>query len=156
LNHLRGGIAGFGPDESKAGLAALDSNKDGKVTREELADYYRRSGLDAVRLQPGFERGASEALTDALFRHLDTNKDGKLSKEELAAAELVLLKLDLDEDEMLTPPEVAPEQFASRFRGPRGMGRQPDNNPFLLIAPGEAPARLSKQLLTRYDKDKNG
>jgi Ca2+-binding EF-hand superfamily protein len=49
-----------------------------------------------------------EVLTRALVEALDRDHDGKLTKAELRAAEKVLLEKDADEDECLTPFELAP------------------------------------------------
>src|SRR5262249_44009676 len=108
---LQGGISGNGPGNI-ANFNELDvAPKDGKVSKAELAQYYSKTGLAALRITTGSDQGTSEKLTAALFKHLDLNKDGKLSKEELAAAEISLHRLDLDEDEMLSTAEIAPDLF---------------------------------------------
>ena len=74
----------------------------GKVTREELAAHYRKTGLppfqngDLLGLAIPFRGPAptnesvGEQLTDRLFALLDADKDGKLSRKELEAAPAVL------------------------------------------------------------------
>src|SRR5947209_1140691 len=80
-------------------LADLDTNMDGKVTLDEFSAYYRRTGFGPFQVGIGPNQGASERLTDNLFKHLDLNKDGKLSKDEIGQASESLRKLDVDEDE---------------------------------------------------------
>src|SRR5260370_1161503 len=77
------------------------SPKDGKITREELAAYYKKGGIRAMQVNAFPGRDQSGKVTKALFKYLDVNKDGKLSKDELAAAPSLLHKLDLDDDEMI-------------------------------------------------------
>jgi Ca2+-binding EF-hand superfamily protein len=113
----------------------VDANGDGKVTREELAEYQRQYASGAFQVQSGGARVPSAAgLNEALFSKLDTDKDGKLSKEELAAAEAVLFKLDLDRDELLTPQELSPTAVAVA----NALG-QPGTLPGM-ANPGRAPA----------------
>jgi len=84
--------------EADARFAAMDTNKDGKVTPEERdatrqAMRARRGGGDEPRgagMRPGGDREMTRA--DALdragkrFDRLDTNHDGRLDAAELAAA----------------------------------------------------------------------
>jgi Ca2+-binding EF-hand superfamily protein len=95
--------------------------KAGEMTREGLADYLQRAGLEPFRVpagadpatrvrQPRIVRGGSvittEELDKGLIDLLDTDKDGKLSAAELAAGPDALGPLDGDENELLTPEEV--------------------------------------------------
>jgi Ca2+-binding EF-hand superfamily protein len=126
---------------------ALRLGRDGKVTRQEMAAYYRRTGLAPFQIngqvpQPPRVRRAlidnqltAEQLTNRLFKLLDTDGDGKLSRKELEAAPAILGKLDIDEDEMITPDELMGEEGA-------------DTNPLAALAgrramPAQAPSVVS-------------
>jgi Ca2+-binding EF-hand superfamily protein len=119
-------------------LSQLDTNGDGRVSRDELAAWFRRVGATPFQLplansrvrddlyefrlkllleeeqllaatgRVGRGNADPDAVNDALFKLLDTNGDGKLSREELAAAPAVLLKRDRNDDEMVTPDEILP------------------------------------------------
>ncbi len=86
----------------------VDADGDGKVTRDELAEYHRQFSGGAVMAQPTAPTTAPPGVSAALFALLDTNKDGKLTREELAAAATVLAPLDADHDELLTPQKLVP------------------------------------------------
>jgi len=86
-------------------FAELDLNAEGKVSCEELADFYRRAGLGGILVGVG-KPTATEQLTDALFKHLDTNKDGKVDEAEWKAASTSLSKLDKNDDELVGPGEL--------------------------------------------------
>lgn len=101
------------------GSAEVDSNpQDGKVTREELADYFERLGLRpfVLRVRPRLSRFRTEgrddpaSASDALFRRLDRNADQKLSADECREAASALAKLDLDEDGTISLAELQPFQ----------------------------------------------
>jgi Ca2+-binding EF-hand superfamily protein len=152
-------------------LAAMDGNKDGKVSRDELAAYFRASNATPFQLQFGgqdpFEqrrliaRGgggampSADTLNDALFKVLDADKDGKLSRSELLDAPALLSKLDADDDEVLTAQEVVQQPPPSGYEQVLffdGMPQQPANNPFVAVRPGEPAAALARQILARYAK----
>ncbi|HVS34295.1 MAG TPA: EF-hand domain-containing protein [Gemmataceae bacterium] len=149
----------------------MDVDEDGKVTPVEFLNYYRRSAGGPAQLVGASGAGlAANALTDTLFKILDTDKDGKLSKKELLAAEKVLHKYDLNDDEIITASEILQTPAAFAPNGPVLVMQAPaaarptplNDSPFLLIPREEAPKRLTqrlavaKDLVARYDKDKNG
>jgi Ca2+-binding EF-hand superfamily protein len=181
-DQLSGGARGFaafgGGPAAGLKLEAVDSDGDGKVTRAELAAYYRKSGfapfqfnfggaganplaMVAVLYGGGRPEPSVEAVSKAIFDLLDTNKDGKLSKEELEAAPDVLLKLDADEDEMITPKELVPDTGlggnalgAMLAMGGPGNREQATSSPQLVpvTKPGEVPADLVRRVRERYGK----
>jgi Ca2+-binding EF-hand superfamily protein len=89
-------------------LAELDTNKDGKVDREEFTAYFRRS-MASVQVSVLPQSAQAERLTDALYKHLGA-RGGKLTQADLAAAWQRLQKLDQDEDEMITAQELMQRQ----------------------------------------------
>src|SRR5947209_5304636 len=98
---------------------------------------------------------SADALNDALFTLLDTSKDGKLSKDELAAAPALLLKLDANDDEMITPQELLPGSAPVDGRLAvlrlQQMTASPGANAhFMLLTPGEPSVDLARRLLARY------
>lgn len=160
----------FGGFGMQAGGGGMDANGDGKVTRQEFADYYRRSGLppfqvhvDSARPTPqrfGAMKRTPPAgqLTEALVKRLDTDGDGKLSRAELAAAERLLLKIDNDEDEVITPQELLPDFLpVNGFEAFVNGGRQPPQPPLgnekLFLASAVEPRRVAQALLGRYGQN---
>jgi Ca2+-binding EF-hand superfamily protein len=164
------GVRNFGGPAS-AGPAA---NRDGKVTRAEFADYYRKNGGAPFQLVGGSNQpdgyriarrarmwgtqdgsGSADALSKALMDLLDTDKDGKLSRQELAAAPERLLKKDADDDEMVTAAELLGQAPTGQL-GYRvvvdGAAAPPlaADSPFVALTPGESPRALAKRLLARY------
>jgi Ca2+-binding EF-hand superfamily protein len=148
----------------------LDQNRDGKITREELADWYRRIGAAPFQVQFGDSPGnggtfmtyagqaqtlPADALNEKLFTLLDANKDGKLSHEELNGAPEILHKLDLNEDETVSVLELsggierhegtsANVVFTSVYE-PRAV-----NGPFIPVKAGEANKELARRLMNQY------
>jgi Ca2+-binding EF-hand superfamily protein len=154
------------------------ANADGKVTRDDFAAFLRRAGAAAFQFQNGGgglnpygvrvinigqqEPVSSEAMNDAIFELLDTNHDGKLSKEELAAAPARFLIRDVNDDEMVTAQElVGPKRAAASQPGYQVVRETPsndvevtlrNNNPVVLLNPGESGSALAKRLIERYGK----
>jgi Ca2+-binding EF-hand superfamily protein len=145
------------------------ANRDGRVTVEELRQYYRRSGAPfQIQVQPAQARAPVQMgfgpnfnqprnavpLNEALFRLLDTNQDGKLCREELAAAPAVLLQRDGDDDEMVTDQEITlgPDPVGFRVVSvPQQAANSAGPDPvFWALTLGESPPDLVRQLLTRY------
>lgn len=86
-------------------FADLDRNADGNVSGDELADFYRRTGLGGVLVGVG-RSNATDQLTDALVTHLDTDKDSHLTEAELIAVAESLRQLDVNDDELIGPGEL--------------------------------------------------
>jgi Ca2+-binding EF-hand superfamily protein len=156
LQSMQGGFFNPAPGRSAvAPLRELDTNKDGKVTVEELMSYYRRSGAGPFQQAPvQFQPLTSNPVTAALFEHLDRNRDGKLTKAELEAAAGLMAKLDFNDDELLSPQEVAPSLAADPFGALRRQQPGPrDQRPMFFTAdPDDGGRQLSETLRTRYGR----
>jgi Ca2+-binding EF-hand superfamily protein len=154
----------------------LDADGDGKVTRDELARYYRANNAGPLMLGPSyvapFGGVGADAVTDALFKALDTNGDGKLSKAELQAAVEVLAKFDANDDELISAQELAGNTAfgLGRIGGgrvvPAGMMGRPGlgaGGSLLLLVPRPNPSRratsrlmTAREVVLRYDTNRNG
>jgi Ca2+-binding EF-hand superfamily protein len=159
-------------------FAELDANKDGKVTRDELARYFRSHGLSPfqvrggnsstmngirlVRAVGGGEPPSPEAISEYLFKLLDTNKDGKLSAAELAAGPALLRRLDTDDDEMISMDELNPNHIPNAdgegvaFSFVSGTTEDTNTGPFVAVRPGEANKDLARRLLAQYGRKGKG
>jgi Ca2+-binding EF-hand superfamily protein len=152
-NFMKGQFGAFNMN-ANIPFAELDSNKDGKVSLDELKAYYRKTGFGPLQAVPDTEPDAAQALTNALLKHLGRDKDGKVDRQDLERAEQALAVLDMNEDEWLTPDELIPGLdvgLGRRMQRP-GQGVQT----LSLINPAEPSAKLAAPLLGRYDKDKDG
>jgi Ca2+-binding EF-hand superfamily protein len=166
-------------NEQQVPFAALDANKDGKVTRDEVARYYRANGFAPFQFHGGDgnamqryirriryvgqpEPMTPEAINKVLFDLLDTNKDGKLSRAELAAGPERLRKLDLNDDEMIDVNELNPNALPeSDVAVPAvafvdTMGSPGNNDDFVAVGPGEASKDLARRLLAKYGPKNKG
>lgn len=178
LGGLLGGLGGGRGAATPTGPSfdALDADKNGLVSSEELAAYYRKNGFAPFQVQMESPRASPlgpaaaflggpapeptvEAVSKTIFNVLDTNRDGKLSKTELLAAPSVLQRFDENEDEIVTPQELVP---TSPTAGMLGAAMQMMNRPGsagaagslkLLVPlpePGVAPSNLASALLEKY------
>jgi Ca2+-binding EF-hand superfamily protein len=83
----------------------LDTTRRGKVNRLDFGRYYKRAQLGRPRLRAGPIREQAVALTQALFHLLSPGRDG-LTLTDLARAREVLLRVDWNCDEWITPDEI--------------------------------------------------
>ncbi len=150
-------------------LIEVDTDGDGKVSREEFTRYYQNNEVSPVRLLavPGSGHQAT-ALSAFLFRVLDTNKDGKLSRAELEAAGTVLHRFDLDDDDLITVAEL---QSADARAAASQQAYDPNLGfpggtvvplPFLLVPRERTDERVvqrvktARAVLDHYDRNRNG
>jgi Ca2+-binding EF-hand superfamily protein len=160
-------FGGFGgPGGSK-----LAAGPDGKITRQQFADHFRKGGLPPFQLKVGAPKDddmmarfnpfrqqepPTADLNKALFRLLDTNKDGKLSRAELVAAAEVFRKLDLDEDEIITHRELLPDFtpinifVGGVMRKSSTEKKKPEQLPVFLASSINSPRDVARALLARY------
>lgn len=142
----------------KGQMGQLDTNKDGKVNLDEFKAFYQRRGLAPLQLFSNSNQGATDLVTSTIYQRLDSNKDNKLTAEEMTRTEAALQRFDLDENEILTAAELRPGgEETNGFILPRGGGMGGPNGEmgFLEIKP-DAVEGVARQVLTHYDKDKNG
>ncbi|MBT4866332.1 MAG: hypothetical protein HON53_14605 [Planctomycetaceae bacterium] len=138
-----------------------DRNRDGKVTRKELGEYFRGMGLQpfSTRLSnPQSNRNVrtvngrrQQAQGAELFGHLDTNDDGKLSVDEFKLAMKSLHKSDLDDDETISLAELQPLQNPYLALRASGQSNQTQRPSFTTLSAVGSARQLVSQLLTRYD-----
>jgi Ca2+-binding EF-hand superfamily protein len=149
------------PDAAPS-FAELAGGKD-RVRLEQLSAYYRDSSAGPLQVSwgPRPARTAGDLLAAQLWRKLDSNGDGKLSRAELEAAPRVLARLDVDEDEMISQGELM-GQPGSFFDTPPATSRGAPHEaakgglPFFSFLPGGPASALTRELLNRYDRDRNG
>jgi Ca2+-binding EF-hand superfamily protein len=145
---LQGGLS-LEAAANVAPFAALDANRDGQVSRQEFDAYYQGCGLDRVQIVPGPDRDEAAALTDTLFALLDRDGDGKLSKEELGRAGEALRRIDLNEDEWITPEELLLHR-ASRSEKAKTRATL-ETIGFLPLAPEGLSPAWGRLILARYE-----
>ena len=103
----------------------VDADGDGRITREELADYFRQFGGGAVQAAVGRGRPCRPPWTRRSSLSSTRTRTASSRGEELAAAASVLFPLDQDHDELLTPQELVPSLYSAndgRIAGPPPTG----------------------------------
>ena len=128
------GAAGYGPGMHGRGFARLDTDGDGKLSRQEAANsprlaqnfdvidtnkdgFLTQDELQAARQQFG-PGGRGEG-----WKKLDTDGDGRLSRQEVANAPRLAQNfdaIDSNKDGFLSQEEL---RAARRAQGPRGQGQ---------------------------------
>jgi len=160
LNFFIQGAIGAGGGQT-APFASLDTNKDGKVSKEEFRAYYRAGNVSPLRFNIDNSRAQTAKQTnDAIYRRLGRSK-GKLSRDDAAKLPTLIDRCDENEDEMLTVQELNTdgegesiyEQFAYDNGGPRP---QATDSGLSQIQPAMTAAALAAQVMARYDANKDG
>jgi Ca2+-binding EF-hand superfamily protein len=159
------------PNDAAEGKPQVETNEEGKVTIDALARFYRKNGAGPIRVTDYPPQAAAAAeLTDALFELLDTNKDGKLSQQELASAEKKIIKLDTNEDDLVSAEELVPgigrkyapppqeQQLVLPDPNAKKPPPPPESNFFVIVPDGSprlfsARLDLARKIIARYDKD---
>jgi Ca2+-binding EF-hand superfamily protein len=144
-------------------LSTLDTNRDGKVTKDEFKAYFRNNGLSPLRFAFNNSQAIdAKRVNEAIYKRLDRDGDGKLTQAEFARLPELLRQLDEDEDEMLTARELNTEGSESgqayffRARRMNTQNNLPTEPGLLELRPGSTGAEHVGQLLARYDRNKDG
>lgn len=166
LFNLGGGLGGQRPNF----VESIDKDRDGKITRRELADWYRQNGAAPFQFRTNEPQPrqvvfatlagqaqtlSGDALNEKFFKLLDANKDGKLSREELARAPALLAKMDFDDDEMVSIQEMsgnAPSSVESDLVFAISQQMQTArSDPFAMVNnPGRADKQMARELFAHY------
>lgn len=137
----RGQGRGEGPHMMMPAFADLDTDKDGKITKEELEarrlDRIKSMDpdgdgfitLDEMKTRAGEEaRLRAEAMAERMFTALDADKDGKVSAAEALAGRMAgpqgmerfFNRVDADDDGAISQEEF--DRAAERMQKMRGEG----------------------------------
>lgn len=162
LQIMRSGSLFIAPQGTLA-MAELGKDDNAQIDFADFRDYYLKNNVQPFQTPAaaGFTQTnpVYDQISNALFQALDANHDGKLSREELKAGLKTLRKYDLDDDELVTPQELAPgtNPFVGRpFVVGGGPGKvDPQGGAFYYLHYANARERLGVLLLARYDKDKS-
>jgi Ca2+-binding EF-hand superfamily protein len=103
-------------------FARLDTDRDGRGSRAEFREFYRRAGFTPVVVVVVPPSAEGQRLSASLFRHLDRDGDGRLTRAELARAPALLRRLDEDDDEALTAAEICPPDGPAPAVAPEPTG----------------------------------
>jgi Ca2+-binding EF-hand superfamily protein len=143
------------PDELPERMQALftrgDTNKDGKLTSEEIRAMANSAATPTGR-SDGPGGAAAMMRQDPLLNALDTDHDGIISAAEIAAASTSLLVLDVDHDGTITAQEMRPRQQTPADRVAH-MLDEFDTNKDGKLSREEVPDGMRPQFSTI---DKNG
>lgn len=150
----------YGPGPRANPFAQLDTNKDGKVTRQEaqVAKVTRFKALDTNRdgvvteqeaVQARQKRGAER------FAKMDANKDGRLSKTEVKMPDQRFQKLDVNKDGTLTQNELLQGKRKGNDSKRKGMWMRLDSNKDGKITEKEATAAADR-MFEKLDANKDG
>ena len=150
-----------GPGPRGNPFAKMDTNKDGKVTRQEAqaAQVTRFKALDTNKDGVVTEQEATQARQNnraQRFAKMDANKDGRLSKTEVKMPEQRFQKLDTNKDGFLTQSELSQGKKQWNNDGKhKGMWTALDSNKDGKVTEKEATA-LADRMFEKLDANKDG
>jgi len=135
--------------QADARFDRLDTNKDGKLTPDEMPSHRRMGGADAAPPPPPPADGASPpppagpgvlGFGGRMFARLDTNGDGVIDREEYRAlAAQRFDRMDTNKDGKVDAAErQAARDAMGHMRGMRGGGDMPPPSP---SAPTDKPGQ---------------
>jgi len=144
-------------------FAALDTNKDGKVSLDELIAYFENAGFHALELSGGqVQQTASSLASKVLFENLELTKAALGTKEKsFAMADALMKRFDLNDDETISQQELLGVRPLPPGPGiqPVRLGERLKPNaqvPFHLITPADNPETVALLLLRNYRKAGSG
>jgi len=157
---IQGAIGAFGGQNVP--FATMDTNKDGKVSKEEFRNYYRAGGVSPLRYNvANTQAQMAKQTNESIFRRLGKPAKGRLSKSDAFKLPTLMDRCDENEDEMLVVAELNTygegESIYEQFQFDRGMGRvQSTDSGLVQILPATTAASLAQQVMARYDANKDG
>lgn len=160
MYHIQGAIGAFGGGAVM--INSLDTNKDGKVSRDEMRAWFRNSGMGAVRFtQSNSQATEADKINKGIYSRVNKKKDGKLTQTDAARLPDLIGALDENEDELLATSEINTRADGGYgFQGfslDAGMSRpSPGEDYGLIDLKALAPGALVLKLLAKYDRNKDG
>ena len=106
-------------------FATLDTNKDGKVSREEFRGYYSKNGISSLRfLNNNFQATQAKQINDSIYKRLHISPTGKMTREKLVRLQDLLSTLDENEDELLSSQELSMDSPPDPYAANLGVARR--------------------------------
>jgi Ca2+-binding EF-hand superfamily protein len=158
LNQSRGQIGG---EITGVPFATIDKNKDGKVSKEEFRAFYKNGGFPGFQFNANnFQATAAKQVNDGIYKRLDKSGDGSLTADKVAGLYEKLRALDENEDEMLDMSELNTRSNNGDYAGVAvltlGTRLATVAEPTLLEVAQNREAGLVKQMMDKYDRNKDG
>ena len=156
-NQLRAMIQGASEVEADEPpkLADVTDHPSTGVTLPQLRGYYQRAGVAPSQAEWSGRTSDTELFDEKLFEMMAGKRSDTLTREQLKNAPALLPKLDLDNDELITLPELRSDTGYQGFATPQLLGAK--NGPFLLLDLSDrGRTLLAQRLLKEYDENKDG